>query len=188
MKQLLILAALLLLLVGCGESTQQTASPVPTTRPTLAPTTKPVSTPALLGSLVTAFTAMYGTPNDHTDVANGAYHYKRYADPSVVTDALIVQTDISDGDAYKQRVISVLNTPEHGGVTCEQFFPHDAHYVKQVTLTTGIDKIYSSVSLAKLFPTSTFTDASNNNTTPGLFDVLATKGACSVMVGTQQTA
>jgi len=60
MKHILILASLLFLLVGCGESTQQPAQPVPTAQPTITPTQVPALSNAQLGSTLTSFKVKYG--------------------------------------------------------------------------------------------------------------------------------
>jgi len=183
MKYVFILVSIMLVLVGCGESAQPSA-PIAPTQPvsTHAPTT---SVPALLGSPLATFIALYGAANDHSNAHSGEYHFKRYADVSVATDALIVNVDTTDGTT---NVIGVQFAPEKGSATCEQFFPRDAHFERQVNAPTGLDKIYSSSSLTSIFPKSAFSDVDNNDTTPGLFDELVSSGECVVHLGTMQTA
>src|ERR1700694_2531336 len=80
----------LFFLAACGDqaatptSVPVTPSPIatPTIPPTPSPTiqAKPVPTtaivgPAVLGSSLAAFIAAYGQPGDHTDKANGSYHF-----------------------------------------------------------------------------------------------------------------
>jgi hypothetical protein len=116
------------------------------------------SGPAILGASIGTFVAHYGPYNDHTNIAGGSYHWLRYADTQVVTDALIVQADNSNGEATAQDATSIDYAPEQGTTNCKQFFPTDARYVKQVPVTSGTnvytDRIYFSASLAKVFSAS----------------------------------
>ncbi len=142
--------------------------------------------------------AKYGQPNDHSTPSGGLYHFQRYSGSNL--DFLIVQTDAADGAVYAQRAEGVTaQAPDAGwnqqeaSVACAAFLPRDAVYKRQVGLTNGYDKIYFSASVAKLFPASAFTDASNNQVQTGLFDAQylyksgTTIDSCDILIGTEQT-
>lgn len=184
-----------------------TETPTPTPSPTPIPTpTLAVSGPPILGADIRTFISKYGQPNDHSTVNTGSYHFQRYSDSNI--DFLIIQTDPTDGSTYTKLVDWVTANASDAGsdagwsqqqadTTCSQFFPPDAVYKNQVPLSdnSGYDKIYYSASLASVFPTSAFTDASQKQVQAGLFDIqYLTKSAsdsnivsCSIMIGTQQT-
>jgi hypothetical protein len=183
-----------------------TPKPTPKPKPTAVPartTPKtPVSTPPILGTDLSIFTAKYGKPNDHSTASTGSYHYQRYSGSNI--DFLILQTDLVDA-GYDQKVEWVtVNASDRGNgwttqqadTTCAPFFPSDAVYKSQVPLSNGgYDKIYYSASLAHLFPAPAFTDANTNQVKAGTFDVEyitqsgsgSNIGACSILIGTQQT-
>jgi hypothetical protein len=168
---------------------------VPTVVPTVLPTKAPVavaSGPAVLGASIASFEHTYGAYNDHTSLVDGSYHWLRYADTQVVTDALIVWADNSNSEATKYDANSIDYAPEQGVTKCEQFFPRDAQYMKQVAVASGtdvyIDRIYVSASLATVFPASAFTDAQQNPVKAGTFDVLNLgNNECTIQIGDQQT-
>jgi hypothetical protein len=173
--------------------------PTATVRP-IAPTAVPTkvavipvtSNSAILGAPISSFVANYGPYNGHTDVSIGSYHWLRYADTQVVTDALIVQADNSNGEATVHDANSIDYAPEQGTTTCKQFFPQDARYEKQVPVMSGTnvytDRIYFSASLAKVFSASAFTDENENPVKAGTFDVLNLgNNECTIQLGTQQT-
>jgi len=150
----------------------------------------------MLGSSIGAFTPKYQQPNDHSTPSTGSHHFQRYSGSN--TDSLIVQTDITDGDAYKDKVQDISAQAPDGGwtdtqasATCAPFLPPDAVYKRQVTLANGYDKIYSSDLLAKQFPVSAFTDSNQNQIQAGLFDINylvtgTTIDGCELVIGTQQ--
>lgn len=190
---------------------QSTRSAAPTQGATSQPS-QPTSNPAtqtttginpgvnspILGGNLSAFTAKYGQPNNHSVPASGLYHFKRYAGSSL--DFLIINTDLADGSAYASRVESLTIqalTPwsqQDATTVCAAFLPPDAVYKQQINLIYGYDNIYFSASLAQLFPASAFVDVNGKQVQAGLFDVEylyqhGTKNivSCSFMVGTQQT-
>lgn len=75
---------------------------------------------------------------------------------------------------------------------CGAFFPQDAVFEQRVERVGGYDIIYFSASVAKLFPTTAFTDFNNNQVQAGLFDVLylyradMTIDSCNILIGTSQ--
>jgi hypothetical protein len=159
---------------------------------------KPTSGPALVGGDLGAFVARYGQPNGYSTPDGGFFNFQR--DPGANRDLLIAQTDAEDGGVYAQRVEGVTAKAPNAGwpqqeasATCAAFFPPDAVYNREVGLVNGYDKIYFSASLATLFPASTFTDASEDQTEAGLFDVrylyLSNPiiGSCRILIGTEQT-
>jgi hypothetical protein len=163
--------------------------------PTVVPTKAPVavaSGPAVLGASIASFKHTYGAYNAHTDPAIGSYHWQRYADTRVATDALIVTADNSNGASTANDASTIDYAPEQGVTKCEQFFPRDAQYMKQVAVASGtdvyIDRIYVSASLATVFPVSAFTDAQQNPVKAGTFDVLNLgNNECTIQIGDQQT-
>jgi hypothetical protein len=163
--------------------------------PTVVPTKAPVavaSGPAVLGASIASFEHTYGAYNTHTDPTIGSYHWQRYADTRVATDALIVTADNSNGASTANDASTIDYAPEQGVTKCEQFFPRDARYVKQVAVASGtdvyIDRIYVSASLATVFPASAFTDAQQNPVKAGTFDVLNLgNNECTIQIGDQQT-
>jgi hypothetical protein len=184
------------------SSTQGATSPTsPTSKPTTQATTgsNPTSSAPVLGGGLSAFTTKYGQPNNHSVPASGLYHFKQY--PVSNLDFLIVNTDLADGSAYANRVESITaQAPDAGWsqqeatAACAAFLPPDAVYKQQINLTYGYDNIYSSASLAQLFPSLDFVDVNGKQVQAGLFDVQylyqhGTKNivSCSFMIGTQQT-
>jgi hypothetical protein len=160
-----------------------TPTTVPTAVPTVIPTVVIMNGRAMLGANIGTFVSTYGAYNDHSIVSGGIYHFLTVGS----IDTIIAQTDTE-----RHNIVSwVTYTPQDQNVstTCGQFIPLDAHLKQSVVTSDGsTDKIYTSVSLAAALPTDAFTDAAQNPTTPGLFDVLLTNHACSIMVGTTQTA
>jgi hypothetical protein len=181
------------------QATQLARQPIsaPTSRATPQPTIRATSTPAILGGDIGAFVAKYGRPNDHSVPDAGYYHFQRYSGSNL--DFLIVQVDAADGGGYAQRVEGVTaQAPDAGwsqqeaSAACAEFLPRDAIYQRAVKLASGYDKVYSSASLAGLFPASAFTGP-NSQVQAGLFDVQYINGSgtliasCNILVGTQQT-
>jgi hypothetical protein len=179
----------------------QGATSQPTSKPTTQATTgiNPTSSSPILGGDLSAFTAKYGQPNNHSVPASGLYHFKQY--PGSNLDFLIVNTDLADWGVYAKRVESItVQAPAAGwskqeaSDDCAAFLPPDAVYKQQINLTYGYDNIYSSASLAQQFPASAFVDVNGKQVQAGLFDVqylyqhgTKTIVSCSFMVGTQQT-
>jgi hypothetical protein len=199
--------------MSCGESQVSPSTPslsntqltaIDSARQTAAAATitaediKPTSGPALVGGDLGAFVAHYGQPNGHSTPDGGFFNFQRY--PGSNRDFLIAQTDAADGGVYAQRVEGVTaQAPDAGwlqqeaSTTCAAFFPRDAVYQREVGLVNGYDKIYFSASLARLFPASAFTDASDDQIQAGLFDVRylyqsnTIIGSCGISIGTEQT-
>lgn len=205
MSKYILLPCLLLLalLAACSADTTSTLSSAQSTA-----TVKPAPTqnnliattgPTLLGSSLSNFVGEYKQPNDHTDAKGGLYHFQRWAGSNI--DYLIVGTDLTDkGYSDKVESITVQSSDNRANpaiikAACESYMPTDATYKKQVAITTGTgyDKIYSSASLAHLFPADAFDDNTNAQTTPGFFDVqylIRSDGSidsCTIQIGTQQT-
>ena len=180
-----------------------TTKPTPTAKPKPAPTSQPAHVPAtngpaVLGGTLGAFVAKYGQPNDHTQAKANLYHFQRHAGSNI--DFLIIMIDTGT-----QKVINITAqasdvqpagwSTSQATTICSGFFPPDAVYQSQVTLSngTGYDKIYYSASLANVFPASEFSDASQNPVKPGTFDVqYLTKSnntidSCNILPGTSQT-
>lgn len=175
-------------------------TPAATTAPTTA--LQPTSGPALLGAPLGAFVAIYGQPNEQSSPSLGEYHFQRY--PGSLLDFLILLTDTADTGTSRNRVQDIAAqasdtgahtgwTPEQASATCGAFFPRDAVYQRRVATHDGFDTIYSSASLASLFPATAFTDASSVPVQAGSFDVFYLYKAspliasCDLLIGTQQT-
>ncbi len=196
---------LLLICTACS-SASATTSPPPTqsSQPTSAAQSAATSIPATggstrLGSNISAFVGKYGQPNKHSTISQGQYHFQAY--PGENTDFLILWTDQTDGGAYRQHVYNVdVQAPTAGWSTtqantlCKQFYPSDANYQREAQLSAGggYDKIYVSLSLARLFPAAAFRDAQTNPTRAGTFDVqFLTRSdggidSCSIQIGAEQ--
>ncbi len=203
-KYLLVPCLLFLaILSACESDTAVTTTPMATAKP--IPTQKPVNNamrattgPTLLGLPLSNFVGEYKQPNDHTDTKEGMYHFQRWAGSNI--DYLIIGTDLIDkGYSNTVESISVQSsdnpaTPAITTASCASFMPNDAIYKRQMTITTGTgyDKIYSSASLARLFPADAFDDSNNVQTTTGSFDVQylirpdGSIDSCTLQIGTQQ--
>lgn len=202
-NRFILLFLLVLALAGCGGSeaiqTTNATTQAPTT--TSGGSVTPANNSATLGSDISAFITKYGQPNDHSIPNYGLYHFKRYPDSNI--DFLIITNDTGDGGVYANRAEDVTaQTPNTGtgygwtqvqaGMICGAFFPRDAVFKRRVERVDGYDSIYFSASVAKLFPTTAFTDFNNNQVQAGLFDILylyradSTIGSCSILIGTSQ--
>lgn len=199
-NRLFLLFLLAVVLAGCGDSqTVHTTNATTQTPAAAAGSAIAVNDSATLGSDISTFIARYGRPNDHSVPGYGLYYFKRY--PESNTDFLIITDDTGDGGVYATRAEDVTVqaprtdtgygwTQEQAGVICGAFFPHDAVFQRRVVRFDGYDTIYFSASVAKLFPTTAFTDFNNNQVRAGLFDVLslygvgATIASCDILIGT----
>ena len=188
-------------------TTAPTALPthVSTEIPTVAPTAKPTQsgisathgTPRL-GSPLSDFIGAYGQPNDHS-TPGSSYHFLRGANSNI--DGLIIAPTLA---ISSQQIddITVAATSDLGWTLsdaanrCLAYAPTDARLKQRIPYAdgTGYDVIYTSSSLAKLFPASEFTDASQNPVTPGTFDIsYLYRGdqqhidCCDLITGSQQT-
>lgn len=198
-NRFIILFLLILVLAGCGDR-----QAVHTTNATTTTTPESVTSangPATLGSDIKAFIARYGQPNNHSVLNYGLYYFARYPDSNI--DFLIITDDTGDGGVYANRVENVIVqapntharhgwTGEQASMICSAFFPHDAIFERRIERVDGYDTIYFSASVAKLFPTTAFTDFNNNQVQAGLFDVLylyradLTIDSCNILIGTSQ--
>jgi hypothetical protein len=145
-------------------ATQPTAKP--TTRPTTRPTQKPTAIPvthAVLGGTEASFNATFGTD---TNTAGRARNYTFTVDGQQGT--AIVMLD--DNDSYVRFI--TLKPADAGTVwdatigqdAVRLFMPSDARHVKEIQDSTiGTEHVYTSATLAKTFPASSFTDANSGN-------------------------
>ncbi len=184
---------------GTGQVSTTTRAPSTLTpHPTMVPTPTSIHLDsAILGGNIQAFIQKYGQPNGHSQTQAGFYDFQQY--PGENTDFLIISTDVADGVPYENTVLDIkVQSPNNSGFQneemCKVFYPLDATYQRQVTIIGGIDKIYFSASLAKMLPASSFTDATQNQVTPGYFDITylinadGTISSCDISPGTQGTA
>ncbi len=190
-----------------GQPTPTTSHPTPTATPVPAPTpTSANAGPAVLGAPQAAFVAMYGQPTDNSDANVGRLQFQRFA--GTTTDFLVVQLDIFDGQSVRDRAFSITaqHPPDHfwspteAQSACHVFLPADARFQVEVKLTgaggvAGVDDIYTSATLAGIFPAAAFVDAAQNRVAAGTFDVHFTYAAandssqiesCQLEVGKQQ--
>jgi hypothetical protein len=199
-NRFVLLFLLALILAGCGDSqVGHTTNSTSQTRAAAAGSVIPVNDSATLGSDISTFIARYGRPNDHSVPSYGLFYFKRY--PQSNTDFLIITDDTGDGGVYATRAEDVtVQAPKtdtgygwsqiEAGMICGAFFPRDAVFQRRVERFDGYDTIYFSASVAKLFPTTAFTDFNNNQVQAGLFDVLSLYGvgttiaSCDILIGT----
>lgn len=200
-NRIILLFILALVLAGCGDSqaVQTTKATTQTSTAISGGSLTPANDSATLGSNISTFITRYGQPNDHSVPNYGLYYFKRYQGSN--NDFLIVTDDTGDRGVYANRAEDVTVqapntgtgygwTQEQAGVICGAFFPRDAVFEQQVERFDGYDTIYFSASVAKLFPTTAFTDFNNNQVQAGLFDVLYLYGAgatihsCDILIGT----
>lgn len=162
----------------------------------------------ILGGSGQAFIAQYGPLTSQSNTTQGDLHFRQY--PGVAQDYLIVDEGkyygVTPGDANAYSILVAPPPGQSWSLTsakqvCEGFMPTDARFVKRVVTTgsqgvDGWDDIYMSASLAKIFPTSAFQDASQNPAPDGSFDIMylyastsdtTHAGSCSLTVGEQQT-
>jgi hypothetical protein len=167
------------------------------------------SGPALLGGSGQAFIDKYGPLTSQSDTSTGDLHFRQYA--GVAQDFLIVDLGVRLGiTPGGQNAATILVsappgqswTTSQADASCAAFFPSDAGRVKSVPVTNssgviGVDVVYHSDALTRVFPASAFVDASQNPATPGSFDVMylyTTPNSsgqiddCQIALGTQQTA
>lgn len=209
---LLFVIIIIAVVTACGSTSQATTpATTPTARqqaqatttPTTAPTAKPTQSglPAThntprLGSPLSDFIGAYGQPNDHS-TAGQMYHFLRGTNSNV--DGLIVT--LTPGSQQIDN-ITVQATNDTGWTLtdaqlhCLAYMPTDARLKQHVPYAdgTGYDVIYTSASLAKLFPASEFTDASGNPIAAGTFDISYLYSgdhqnidSCDLITGSQQT-
>ena len=128
----------------------------------------------ILGGNIDAFIAIYGSPNDHS--IPGILHFQR--DSKSNTDGIIVSLGIG-GNGYTNQVDDISVQPINGAswnattaqAACNLFAPADAQQIGNVPITQAYDLIYTSATLAHVFPPDAFTDALQDIITPGTFDI-----------------
>lgn len=200
---LLLAGCLAVSIGGCSDSTAATA------RTIAAPTSSPLVSahaPALLGSPESAFEAAFGRPDEHSLPNLGRYNFQSYGSNG---DHVTVYLGTFYGYPYKQAFsISVAPKPAtnwtvaEATAACLAFAPRPVHYEKHVTwedvpgYVSGMDEVYSSATLTRLFPPQAFRDVELNTVAPGTFDVLlyytqfndpSAVDECSIAVGEEQT-
>ncbi len=153
------------------------------TTPTTVPTqpTPPITNtgPAILGANISVFIAKYGTPNSDSDPSKDTYNFHLYGNPQ--------QDDLSITTEGPKALAILEHSPTDQGwsisqaiTACMAFVPPDAIYKRSVTLLDAqnhpmaLQRVYYSLSLAKQFPASDFTDENSNLTTPGTFSLVLT--------------
>jgi hypothetical protein len=208
----LIAVMVMVSLVACADSQGQqsqsqvsTSQPINATRPAATPTTRATEArvnagPAILGADSSAFIATYGQPNSNSRPANGITIFALYNNPHM--NDLSVTT-------LGTKVFSVLlHAPTdqswdqaHAINACLSFAPPDKIYKQSLTLydpqgkPIAIQSVYSSASLAGVFPASKFTDENGKQTMAGTFvmvlnhalNTTAYFSSCAVQVGLQGT-
>lgn len=202
LRKSLILLAMMLLLVACGNDTPSaTQTPAtPAAKATTAATIQPTHAaapaglvgqpgPVTLGQPLSHFVARYGQPvSKQQDVqyifANGSLTVDL---PS--KDSLIAMTISYDNDGQKGWAsLDAAKAP------CQAFLPDDAKFTRSLTASNGdAERVYLAPSLAPLFPAIVFTDENGNNATPGTIaivyvaDVTNTSRVitCNIQVGVQ---
>jgi hypothetical protein len=202
----LILAAVVLVLAVSSvvASQGQSQQPAPTTQATQQPTnapTKQAPTPtaipvlhAVLGGTEASFNARFGAD---TNTAGRARRYTFSVDGQKGT--ALVMLDDNDPNV---RFITVkpVNAGTVWNATIGQdavrlFMPSDARHIKDIQdPTIGTEHVYTSATLAKTFPASSFTDVnSGNQVAAGTFyfncdngqnqDNATHVGACTIGLG-----
>lgn len=180
-------------------TTQATQQPTiqPTAKPTTQPTQKPTAIPAphaVLGGTETSFNTTFGTD---TNAAGRARNYTFSVDGQQGT--ALVMLDDNDPNV---RFITVK--PIDAGTVWDSttgqdavrlFMPSDARHIKDIQdPTIGLEHVYTSAALAKIFPASSFTDVnSGNQVAAGTFyfncdngqnqDNATHVGACTIGLG-----
>jgi hypothetical protein len=167
-------------------------------------TTASNSRPAILGAQLSAFTAKFGQPNDHS--SPGQPHLAR-CNNSNIDELILSQVSLESTTGAITSIAFQLCPGMNNAVSaveaeCSAFFPADAVYQKTVTIPgsssqfPAFDKIYYSATLAHEFAADNFTDASQNPVKSGLFDAnylyvsnndTAHIDSCTIQLGTQQT-
>lgn len=177
-------------------TTQPTRAPQPVTAPTQSVAK---AGPAILGADIAAFITKYGQPNTHSQPSNGDYNFALYGNPQI--SDLSVTTE-------SNKALSILkdSSTDQGWnaseaiAACLVFTPQDTIYKRSMILLDGqgnplaIQRVYFSLSLAKQFPASNFTDENSNQTIPGTFGIVLGYNlgsttsflTCSAQVGLQQ--
>jgi len=175
-------------------------SPTATHAPQATATTAPSGSP-VLGGPGAAFVTRYGPLTSQSNTTTGDLHFREYA--GVAQDFLIVQLAKYFGETPGNLAASILVSAPPGQpwdtsaaqAACSAFFPTDAQKVKTDPITTGEDVIYTSATLASLFPASVFVDANQNGVAAGTFDVMylySQSGnansidSCQLLLGSQQ--
>ncbi len=135
---------------------------------------------AVLGGTLDAFIAKYGTPHVrtqltvgfHTSCSSGSADCEQVGlFPGTNSRYFVDTLSFSTPDSQPWASLGAAKT------ACRVGFPADAKLKSdgpdvRAGQTFGDYAIYTSASLAKIFPASFFTDAQGNTTTPGTFDVL----------------
>lgn len=179
-----------------------TSTPKPTaTTSSQSPASSAAMNATVLGGNGSAFVSAYGPLTTQSDQGSGDLHFKQY--PGVAEDALIVDLGIHYGvTPGDQQAFSIVAAPapssswsvSQAQTTCTAYSPSDAQKVKSqpISGSPGVEDVYQSASLAKVFPASAFVDTNQNPVTPGTFSIQylypsasATNQivSCEVMVG-----
>ncbi len=163
---------------------------------------------AVLGGTLDAFIPKWGQP---TNYADSTYGFKRQCG-SLNNDWCLMMLLLPGTNNLNYVQLLTVTSPDDASgnpiwdltlarAACSLYLPADARYqsespVIQNGAMVGLDRIYTSQQLARIFPASAFTDAQQNPVTPGTFDemFLYSNNAgggqidgCTLTVGTTQT-
>jgi hypothetical protein len=185
--RILLMLLFLITLSGCSNSSSNASASSAKQSPSF-----PFATggKAILGGTLDAFTSKLGSYTIRT--AGTLFGFQMHCDSG---KADCEQVSMSPGTNGKGYVDSIsVNTPESqrwpasvAYTVCQSYMPSDATFQKEVPVTRenaeiGIDRIYVSASLAKVFTADTFVQ-NGHHVTLGTFDIRYT----DVTAGDQRT-
>ena len=192
------------LLVACAN-TQATTAPgshrtvTPGHTVHITPTTTPTAisgdpAKAILGGTLADFTARYGPLNSHSNPSKNAYDFALYGHD---------KNDLTLEFLHNQHTDVIILSPPptiywnetEARAACAKFLPSDATYQRRMTMNdpqgNPVDEqlVYTSASIASLFPASAFTDETGSQTQAGTIGLILNHWtttsylACAVQVG-----
>ncbi|MBV9708656.1 MAG: hypothetical protein JO125_14755 [Chloroflexi bacterium] len=207
-----VMVVVIMSLMACADSQgQKSQSPTSTSQPIRATHTAATprkqatevrvsAGPAILGADSNTFIAAYGQPNANSRPANGITRLALYNNPR--------RNDLSVTTLGSKVFFVLLYAPPdqnwdqvRATNACLNFAPLDKIYKRSLTLydpqgmPLAIQRVYSSASLASVFPASKFIDENGAQTTAGTFGMVLNYAlnapthfsSCSVQVGLQGT-
>ncbi len=191
-----------------------TATAQPTSKASATPTaattagTNATGGQAVLGGTLDAFIPKWGQP---TNFATYLYGFQRQCGSLNNDWCLMMLLFPGTNNLNYVQSLTVTSPDDASGnpiwdltlarAACSTYLPADARYQRELPViqngsTVGLDRIYTSQQLARIFPASAFTDAQQNPVTPGTFDEMFLYGnnpggsqidGCTITVGTTQT-
>lgn len=178
------------------QASQPTSAANPTQLATKAPTTVPtaaqngVASHALLGGTLADFNARYGHYMSNSDVSQHSYDWTLYGAGKKDLTVTFLYNTHADGILYAAPEPQMW-TFNQAKSACFALLPSDAQYQRRMTVTKLKDEqlVYLVSSIAKLFPSSAWTDENGNQAKAGTVGLIlshwtdTTYVQCTLQIG-----